>query len=163
VLADVAALVRNPEWHAEHIRWEQLADRYMVDNPLAAFCAYDERLLDDGAAAAIACVHPLRRGRASGSTFCLFSTKDGLFLEGDVDTFQADLLDRTIAARARQDVLVVHIDEGAFLDAAATTVLARHAKLAREQGQRVHIEHGNDTVRRVWELLGYSEIVPIAR
>jgi anti-anti-sigma regulatory factor len=161
VLADVAALVRNPEWRSEHVRWEQLADRYMVDNPLAAFCAYDRRLLDEDATAAIACVHPLRRGRTTGSTFSLFATKDGLFLEGDVDTFQADLLDRTLAARARRDELVVRIDERAFLDAAATTVLARHAKLARERGQRVHIDHGNETVRRVWDLLGYSEIVPI--
>ncbi len=161
VLAEVTPLVRDPSNHGPHTRWERLLDRYIVDHPLAALCAYDRRLLGNETTSALSCVHPLRRGRSNGSTFSLFATHDGLYLDGDVDTFQAALLDRTLAERTDQDELVIHIGPNTFLDAAATTVLAEHAQRARAEGRTVRLTDGNETVRRVWDLLGYAEIVPI--
>jgi hypothetical protein len=56
---DVTAFVRTPAQLDAFARFEHLIDRYMVDRPYAALCAYDRVALTDFTVAQLACMHPL--------------------------------------------------------------------------------------------------------
>jgi hypothetical protein len=59
VAADATALVRTPAQVDAFARCEHLIDRYMVDRPYAALCAYDRAALTDFTVAQLVCMHPL--------------------------------------------------------------------------------------------------------
>jgi anti-anti-sigma regulatory factor len=154
VVSEMTAQLSRAEWCATHVAYEQQLDRTMVDRPLAALCAYDERVIGAEAARSVACVHPFRYG--GGATFGLYATSDGVALEGEVDACQAPLLARALASLPPQDPLVVDAGEATFLDAAATGVIARYAAGRQAAGAEVCVREAGPMLRRLYDLLGPS-------
>jgi hypothetical protein len=161
VLAEVSALVSDRAWRTAHLTWEQLADDYMTTNALSAFCAYDRRVVGDDTAAALSAVHPARNRAPTSAPFAIYASVDGIRLEGDVDTFAKWALDEALATRPSKDRLVIEIDRDAFLDAGATSVLAKHARDVVDVGGHVEI-HAHGAFQRVWEILEFDRFAPIS-
>lgn len=156
MVGDLTWLAADPSWRDAHVRFEQLVDRYMVDHPIAALCAYDERVVGRETARSVACVHPLRRD--SDATFSLCATAEGVALEGEVDAFQAPLLERALATLPSSGTLVIDTQRATFIDAAAAAVIAEHASRRDASGGEVRVQHAQPLLRRLWHLLGFSEI-----
>jgi anti-anti-sigma regulatory factor len=83
VAADVTSLITGPREVDAFARYECLIDQYMRTHPFSALCGYDTALVGASAAAAIACVHPLRR--RGGARYGLFAGPHDLMLTGNVD------------------------------------------------------------------------------
>jgi anti-anti-sigma regulatory factor len=154
VVAEMTAQLADPTWCAGHVAYEQQLDRAVLDRPLAALCAYDQRVVGAEAVRSVACVHPLRRGRSA--TFGLYATPDGVALEGEVDACQAPLLARALASLPPHDPLVVDATDATFLDAAAIGVLARYAAGRQADGAEVQVREAGPALRRLVDLLGPS-------
>jgi hypothetical protein len=52
VVADNTSLIEGPERLAAWLEWEELADRFMAENPVTGLCAFDETRLPAGDLAA---------------------------------------------------------------------------------------------------------------
>jgi hypothetical protein len=154
VVAEVSAQLTEPAWCAGHVAWEQQLDCAMVERPLSALCAYDERVIGAEAARSVACVHQIRHG--SDATFGLYATADGVALDGEVDACQAPLLTRALASLPPRPALVVDAGGASFLDAAAAEALARYAAGRRAAGGDVCVRDAGPVLGRVYDLLGPS-------
>jgi anti-anti-sigma factor len=157
-VVEASGLVAQPAWVDHQLAWEQAADRQMADDRrMAAICAYDRRVVGDEGASALACVHPAYRDPVVG--FSLHAGPGGgVCLEGEVDAFQAPLLARALAATPSRPVTVLDVSGLALLDAAGASTLAHHADRLRAAGRELHIEGASPLVRKVWHLLGFSQI-----
>lgn len=155
VVAEVSELVSDPAWCDGHAAWEQLADRYMAaPHPLAALCAYDQRIVGRDSASVLASVHPVRHDATA--TFSVFADDGAVCVEGEVDAFQVPLLERALAAvpdAPAGQPLVVDLAELRFVDVAGTGVLARHVARRVAGGAEVHVRRARPLVRRLWAML----------
>jgi anti-anti-sigma factor len=154
VVAEVSALVSDPAWSDGQAAWEQLADRYMVTNPLAALCGYDQRVVGCDGASVLASVHPVRHDATA--TFSVFADDGAVCLEGEVDAFQVPLLERALDAvpdGPAGEPLVVDLSELRFIDVAGTGVLARHVAGLVAGGAEVQVRRARPLVRRLWGML----------
>jgi anti-anti-sigma factor len=149
-------LVADPAWCDAQVAWEQLVDDYMATHRLTAMCGYDRRVTGDDTAAAVACVHPLRHDR--GTTFSLWSTGDRVCVTGEIDAFQAPLLERALATLPARDELVLDMTGVSFFDASAVSVLARRATRSGASGTTIQVRGARPLVQRLWDLLGFSTI-----
>jgi anti-anti-sigma factor len=155
--ADMTGLAAAPLLWSQQVRWEQAADAYMDRRPLAALCGYHRGVIGPEAAAAIACVHPLRS--EDTSPFCLFVLHGELRLEGEVDAMVADQFRAILASAAVGDRdAVIDAFDLSFLDSAAVGELAEFARRVQDRGRRLFIRDAPSMVRRVWDLLGFSEL-----
>jgi hypothetical protein len=90
IAADVSPLVATPLQRGAFARYEHRLDRFMVDHPFAALCAYDRGRVDRAGLAELACLHPWIS--LDAAPFRLFAAGAGrLVLEGDVDALSAPL------------------------------------------------------------------------
>ncbi|MGM1060703.1 MEDS domain-containing protein [Saccharothrix sp. Mg75] len=129
VAADCTSLVRTPEQLDAFSRYEHRIDRYMVDRPFSAMCAYAADEVDDQAFAQVACMHPNTNTSFPG--FRLHGAGDRVAaLAGEVDQFDDDLF--TLALQ-RADLrphggrLVFDAAGLTFLDHGNLLRLSRHA------------------------------------
>lgn len=156
VVAELGTFLDDPAWCGHQATWELVADRYMAEpHPLAAMCAYDRRSIGVDGAALLACVHPVHHDGAA--TFSLFVDGGALCLHGEVDAFQATLLERALAAAPDWDPLVLDVAGLQFVDSVATTVIGRHATARAERGADVHVRRARPLLRRLWDLLGFGD------
>lgn len=162
VVAELGTFLEDPAWCGDQARWELVGDRYMAGpRPLAALCAYDRRLIGADGASLLACVHPVRH---DGSvTFSLFADDDALCLDGEVDAFQAPLLERALAAVPGWSPLALDVGGLQFVDAAATAVLARQVTAWSHGGADVRLCRPRPMLRRLWELLGFGDGAEVFR
>jgi len=151
----VAAEVTELAGDADHLAWEQAADRFIVAGPgMATMCAYRVGVLGDELRDRLLQVHPLAGGRAPAAGFRLYCDEGALVLRGEVDSFSAGELADVLATSPRPSgVLILDADGLAFIDAAGTRVLAAWRDALRAGGVELTLRNPPRVLRRVWQTL----------
>ena len=90
VVADVTDLATDPGCQC---RWESVADRFMAERPLSALCCYDRRRLAPEVLRDLCAVHPVVNEPVP---FRIYAAGDDLRLEGEIDYFSSDALQRLL-------------------------------------------------------------------
>jgi anti-anti-sigma regulatory factor len=152
VAAEVTSRVREPRTWDAHISWESLADRFMATRPLAALCCYDRSQLDRRLVADLSCVHPVARTSADLRPFRVYANENGLVLEGEVDVFNIDALDRILDLVIDGDG-TLDLDRLRFADHHALLALARRRRALEERGSRLRMKGASPVVRRLSQVL----------
>jgi hypothetical protein len=144
VVAEVTRLVANPAGRAEFARWEHLADRYMVDHPLSAMCAYDRRILGDDGVADAAAQHPIVHAPRDVVPFRAFHRSERLVvIEGRVDEAGAPAFDRAMSHLPDSDrTVTVDLSDAELVGDHALRVIAKHASRRARFGATL-ILHGS--------------------
>jgi anti-anti-sigma regulatory factor len=152
VVADITPLVEDRGRRDAHLRWEQIADRYIADHPLAPACLYDTRRVRD--IDPIVCAHPLQ-GPAP-SQLAVYGVGPGrAVLEGEVDTFGARLLGQVLAGLPATD-RAVDLGRLSFVDGHAAWVVHEELRRRRDAGQDLVLTGASPTVRRIWDACGFD-------
>jgi MEDS: MEthanogen/methylotroph, DcmR Sensory domain/STAS domain len=152
VAADITPLVADPGRRRAHLHWEQFADRYITEQPLAPLCLYDRRKV--GELPAIEHVHPLNG--PDPLPFSLYGVGPRRSaLVGEVDAAVADPFAAALAALPDRDDT---IDVGAlgFIDAHGAWVLQRALERRRATGRALVLHQPSLPLRRVWELCRFD-------
>lgn len=160
VVGEVSALVADPAWVPEHLRWEHLADDLIARGAgLSALCAYRADRVDAETLADLESVHPLVRARPGGAPFRLFFDRGRLALAGTLDAFGADRLERVLA-RTHVTGPVVTLDLRAldFADARGCATVAAYATRLAGHSAELHVVGAPPVFRRVWGVLGYDRL-----
>jgi MEDS: MEthanogen/methylotroph, DcmR Sensory domain len=139
VAADVTALAVDP---ACHCRWESVADRFMAERPLSALCCYDRRRLAPEVLRDLCSVHPVVN---EAVPFRIYATGDGLILEGEIDYFSSEALERVLPLAPADEVL--DLSGAGFIDHHGARVLC-------ESG--VPLAGMPDSMRRACDLMGLA-------
>jgi DcmR-like sensory protein len=137
VAADVTDLAVDP---ACHCRWESVADRFMAERPLSALCCYDRRRLAPEVVRDLCSVHPVAN---ESVPFRIYATGDRLFLEGEIDYFSSDALERVLPLTRGDGVL--DLSGAGFID-------HHGARILSDSG--VPLAGIPDTMRRTCALMG---------
>jgi anti-anti-sigma regulatory factor len=162
VLAELTALATDPAHRPELVRWERLADDYVVHGPgMTAMCAYDADLPPE-ALTDVASVHPLIHGPSGIPPFRVFVDDDRIVLAGSVDTFDADRLAQVLAGSPATGRAVVDLDLLEFVDAAGCRVIARWAGDLRARGVPVEVRGASRMFRRIWHILALGDVAPVS-
>jgi hypothetical protein len=153
VAADITPLVLDPSRHEAHVHWEQVADRYMTDHPLAPICMYDSRRVDG--VSAIASVHPLQG--PSEPLFALYGvgpTRAALY--GEIDCFGTDTFAAVLRGLPATDE-VMELAGLSFVDGRAVATINAELIRRRTSGQELTLTGASSMFRRVWDICGYDE------
>jgi hypothetical protein len=129
VAAEATELVRTPEQRDAFAYYEHLADRYMVDHPFSAMCAYDRRVLGGRAVAELACLHP--QARPGATSFHLYAVPGGVALRGELDLAGRSLLPYAldhVEMEAIDGEIVVDARGVRFIDHRSMLALAAHVR-----------------------------------
>lgn len=147
VAADLTPLVADERRRPAHLRWEQVADRYVAEHPLAPLCLYDNRVIHG--IDAIVCVHPLQ-GPAVEPFSVHGAGGDAAALAGELDAFTAEVVAEVLGGLPRTDR---RIDVSAldFIDARSAWVLQHELQRRRAEGQTVVLTGASPRLRRVWD------------
>jgi hypothetical protein len=161
VVADVSALAADALRRPELVRWEHLADRYVVQGPgMTAMCTYRGDLPAD-ALADVASVHPTVHSPDGVPRFRVFFDGDRVVIAGCVDTFDAGRLAQILDASPTVPPTVVDLAPLDFVDVAGCRVIARWAGALRGRGVPVEIRGASRMFQRVWRILALSEVAPV--
>ena len=139
VAADVTELAIDP---TSHCRWESVADRFMSEQPLSALCCYDRRRLAPEVLRDLCCVHPAAN---ESVPFRIYATANGLLLEGEIDYFSSDALERVLPLTPADRAL--DLSGAGFIDHHGARILC-------ESG--VPLAGIPDSMRRTCDLMGLS-------
>jgi anti-anti-sigma factor len=157
VVADVTRLVADPGRHADHARWELLADCYMAEHLFAAMCVYDRRVVGDECAGDLACVHALARAPEEVAPFSLFGNGCELALSGDVDLFSAPALARALArAPQREGDVVIDLAPAGYLDHHALAAFVDRSIALRDRDRKLVLRNPSSGVRKMYSTLGFD-------
>jgi anti-anti-sigma regulatory factor len=152
VAADLTALVEEPARRAAHAHWEQFADRYISQHPLAPLCLYDTRRVAD--IEAIVGAHPLQ-GPAP-APFSLYAAQPhGAALTGEIDLACHSALRELLAGQPASD-RVIDASELTFLDGRAAWLLHAHLAERHAAGNPIVLSNPRDILRRVWSISGFD-------
>jgi MEDS: MEthanogen/methylotroph, DcmR Sensory domain len=139
VAADVTELAVDP---ACHCRWEAVADRFMAEQPLSALCCYDRRRLAPDVLRDLCSVHPVVN---ESVPFRIYATGDALHLEGEIDFFSSDALERVLPLTSA----------GKVLDLSGAGFIDQHgARILCESG--VPLAGIPESMRRACDLMGLA-------
>lgn len=148
VAADITPLVVDEALRRSHLHWEQYADRYMTERPLAPLCIYDARKIP--ALPAIAAVHPLQGPHEP--RFAVFgSDRDAAALVGEIDGCSADVLSDVLAGLPATD-RCLDVEGLAFLDARTAAVLQHELQRRADEHHPIRIVGASQMFRKVWDL-----------
>ncbi|MFI9005683.1 MEDS domain-containing protein [Actinosynnema sp. NPDC053489] len=157
VAADCTPLVRTPEQLDAFARYEHLIDRYMVERPFSALCAYSATEVDEEAFPQVACMHPGANDASPG--FRLHAAADHVTaLGGELDPANEDLFALALERsdpRPRDGRWVVDARAVEFLDHRALIRLSAHAA---ELGAAVVLRTSWSGAATLVELLGLPDI-----
>jgi anti-anti-sigma regulatory factor len=146
VAADITRLVEEPARRHAHLHWEQYADRYMTEQPLAPLCLYDRRRIEDFRA--VEHVHPLAGpDRLPFSLYAVGARR--AVLTGEVDALVADPLVEALTALPDDDDAIV-VSGLRFIDAHGAWVLAQALENRRVSGRPLAVHDVPPLVRRIW-------------
>jgi hypothetical protein len=152
VAADITALVADPARRPAHLRWEQVADRYISQHPLAPLCLYDTGRLPD-IDAVVGC-HPLQGPHPT--PFSLFAAQPhGGALTGEIDLAGHRALGDLLAGHPESD-RVIDLSGLRFLDGRAAWLLHEHLADRRAGGHAIVLSNASEWLRRVWGLCGFD-------
>jgi anti-anti-sigma regulatory factor len=147
VVADITPLVADPARRAAHLRWEQVADRYVSTRPVSGLCLYDTSQVT-GIDAIIA-AHPLRGPAAT--SLGLYGTDSGTAaLDGEADASQGRVLADLLAGLPDADA-VLDLSRLTFIDGRCARVLSDALAARRTAGQPVRVTGMRQTARRLWD------------
>lgn len=152
---DITALVSDPARRAAHLRWEQVADRYLQEHRLLPLCLLDMRQADAiDAIDAIACCH--ERQGPHAARFSLYAVgRDRAALRGELDAAGHDALQAVLDAVPVSD-RALDISALAFLDAHAAWLLHTHLLERAAAGQAITLVGAPAHVRRLWNACGFE-------
>jgi anti-anti-sigma regulatory factor len=149
---DITPLIEDPARRRAHLHWEQFADRYMTEHPLAALCLVDRRRIVDFPV--IEYIHPLVGPRAA--PFSLHAVgPDRCALAGEVDAFTSDAFADALATLPEGDGEVVATDLR-FIDARAAWLLEQVLVRRRADGRPLAVRDASPLVRRLWSLCDFD-------
>jgi anti-anti-sigma regulatory factor len=135
VLAEATALVRTPAQREAFARYEHLVDRYMLDHPFAALCAYDTSALGRDAVSEIACLHP--KVNAGATSFQWYATDHAdSAITGEIDISSWEVFDATAARMidlARRRSVTIDCRDLTFIDHRGLLILDERARQAEAQ------------------------------
>ena len=129
VVVDCTDAARTRQQRDAFARYEHLLDRQIIQEPIAAMCAYNVRALGLVAAAELACMHPCANPRAA--PFQLYAEHDAAFglagtlSDGSVPLFLAAL--RRLGKPAGSE-LVIDARSAAYIGRQAVAALSTHAQ-----------------------------------
>jgi anti-anti-sigma regulatory factor len=152
VAADITCLVEDPARRRAHLQWEQLADRYMTEQPLAPLCMYDRRRVADFRS--IEHIHPL-----AGPDALMFSLHgtgpNRSALHGEIDALTAETLAEVLSTLPDGDDA---IDASAltFLDGRGAWVVQQALARRRDAGRPLVLHDAPPLVQRVWDACGFD-------
>lgn len=152
VAADITVLIEDPARRPAHIHWEQVADRYISQRPLAPLCMYDRRRVSD--IDAVAGCHPLHGPAAV--PFALYAAQPhGAAAAGEIDLASHDTFRDVLTGQPESD-RVIDMSGLTFLDARAAWLLHSHLVDRRAAGHPVVLTDASPLVRRVWDVAGFD-------
>jgi hypothetical protein len=152
VVADISPLVEDEHRRAAHLRWEQIADRYIADHPLAPLCIYDGQRI--GAIDAIVCAHPLQ-GPVPGP-FALYGHRAShVVLEGELDCVAWETLTDVIDAMPITDHLI-DASGLSFIDGHSGALLHDALLRRRAEGHAMTVAGAPRMLHRVWQLCDFD-------
>jgi anti-anti-sigma regulatory factor len=152
VAADITPLIADPGWHAAHLSWEQAAERYIAEHPLAVACLYDVRRVSG--IDAIICAHPLQG--PSAPPFSLYATgPTRAELAGEVDGRLALVLAEVLGRQPVTDE-VLGLSGLSFIDVRSARVIHRELTSRREAGQALVLAGASRAFRRLWKASGFD-------
>jgi anti-anti-sigma regulatory factor len=158
VAADISPLVEDEKRRPAHVRWEQIADRYIADHPFAPLCIYDARRV--GAIDAIVCVHPMQ-GPVPGP-FALYGHRAShVVLEGELDFASWNTLGEVLDAMPADD-RVIDATGLSFIDGHSGVLLHDALTRRRADGHTISIVGAPKALRRVWECCEFDPTFLVA-
>ena len=163
VFAEVTALAADADVRPELLRWEHLADEFILRGPgMSAMCAYRADL-PATAIGDLAGVHPLVHAPEGAVPFQVFFDDHGPSLAGDVDTHGAERLARILAATpVSGGTCAVDLSGLRFADVAACRVLARWARELGDREVRLELWNAPRLLERMWHVLALDEWASVA-
>lgn len=157
VAADVTPMVRTPAQLDAFARYEHLVDRFMCEQPFAALCAYDRRVLEAEQIAQVACMHP--NANEGATQFRLHaSTRAAASLSGEINIDTRTLLPLALERadlRPTNGELVIDAPDLDFIDHRGLILLGEFA--ARRGGVAV-LRTADQRSAKVLELLDLTNV-----
>ena len=129
IIVDCTATAQTPQKRDALARYEHLLDKQIIQQPIAALCAYDARALNLRAVAELACMHPYASPRTT--PFQLYAEHDAAFglagtlSDGSVALFLTAL--RRLGKPAGSE-LVIDARSAAYIGRQALIALSTHAQ-----------------------------------
>jgi anti-anti-sigma regulatory factor len=152
VAADITPLVADPARREAHVRWEQIADRYMTTHPLAPLCMYDTRRVDG--IDAIVCAHPLR-----GPDEPLFGLYAGgparAMLQGEIDACWSEVFAEVLRGLPDTDS-VIDLTRLSFIDARSAWILQDELVRRRAAGQQIRLAEAPRLMQQIWRICDFD-------
>jgi len=154
VAADITPLVEDPDRRPSHLRWEQIADRYIASHPLTPLCLYDGRRV--GHLESIGAVHP--QSGPVASPFAVYGDPDGVgrsCLAGEVDLVAEAVFAEVLAGLPPTDaeVDVTHLR---FIDGRSLWVLHEALQRRRAAGHPTVVRGVHGVTGQAWRELGFD-------
>lgn len=156
VVVDATDLVATPAQRHAFASYEHLVDRYMVDHPFFAMCAYDARTLG-AAAAELACLHPSATSHAAAFQWYAAPEVD-VELVGEIDVDATELFDTTLERTVpvwERSRSVVDASGLTFIDHRGLLTLERHAQ---RNDVEIALRTASPVVPRLVDLLGLRAV-----
>lgn len=157
VAAEVTPMVRTPAQLDAFARYEHLIDRFMCEQPFAALCAFDRRVLGAEQTAQLACMHP--NANEGATPFRLHaSDRAAAALSGEIDITTRTLLSLALERadlRPTSGELVIDVPELAFIDHRGLILLG---EFAAERGAVAVLRTANRRSAKVLELLELTNV-----
>jgi hypothetical protein len=129
IIVDCTATARTSQQRDALARYEHLLDKQIIQQPIAALCAYDARALSLRAVAELACMHPYVSARTT--PFQAFAEHDAAFglagtlSDGSVPLFLTAL--RRLGKPTGSE-LVIDARSAAYIGQQALSALSAHAQ-----------------------------------
>lgn len=140
------------------VRWERMVSRMLCEVGIAAICQYDQRQLDEPAAASIAAEHSGVATNGPHLPLALFiasAPRPALRIEGELDLTNGPALARVLRARlAASPRLRVDLGGVAFADVGSLREIYQTAA-GLPAGGRITLANVTEPVRRVLDLAGF--------
>jgi anti-anti-sigma factor len=142
----------------ELVRWERMVSRMLGEVGIAAICHYDQRQLDEPAAASIAAEHSGMATNGQRPPLALFiaaAHSPALQIEGELDLTNGPTLARVIRARlAASPRLRVDLGGVGFADVGSLREIYQIA-VGLPAGGQITLANITEPVRRVLDLAGF--------
>lgn len=152
IAADITPLVLDASRRPSHLRWEQIADRYMTQHPLAPLCLYDASVLPD--LDAIAAAHPLQG--PGEPMFAVYGMGPATaVVEGELDGCVAAALEGVLAGLPDTD-RQLDLRRLSFVDARAASILHLELHNRISTGRPLTVTGASPMFRKVWQLCGFD-------